>query len=75
MAIKGIKERKIMVRVTKRIQEKDFEPFEIQLEESVIIDYPIDNPKKMRRKIYNRLKKELDSLIDKRWNELYPEDD
>jgi len=69
----SVKERKISVRVIKRIQEQDYEPYEIQLEESVLLTEPFENPKKMRRKIYNRLKKEIDTLIDDRWDEIADE--
>jgi len=65
----AIKYHKISVQVSKRVQEQEFEPFEIVLEESVIHDCKLKNPKKARRKMYKAMKVELDSLIEKRLNE------
>jgi len=66
----GIKEHSVTVKVVKRIQEQEFEPFEIQLEESIIFDKKM-NTKKIRRKLYNNMKDELDGLIEERLDELY----
>jgi len=64
----AVKEHHIRVRVSRRIQQDEYEPFEILFEEIVIMDEPA-NAKKVRRSLYNKMVKQLDSLIDKRFEE------
>lgn len=63
------KEMTIKISVSKRIQEDQFEPFEIGLESFIELGYD-DNPKKVRKKFYKKLVNQLDELIEERLNEL-----
>lgn len=70
----NIKSRKVSVTLTKRVQEQEFEPFEIQVSESATVTDPTKKEIiKLRKQMYNRLEKELDGLISKRLESL--EDD
>jgi hypothetical protein len=71
----AIKSRRVTVRVAKTIQEADFEPFGIVLEDSVEYDTSVPDAPKVRRQMYKKLEKELDKLIDKRWDKMEDDDD
>lgn len=66
--------RKVGITLTKRVQEEEFEPFEIQVSDSVIVtDATKKEIIKLRKRMYINLEKELDGLITKRLDSL--EDD
>lgn len=60
------KKRKVIVQISKTIQEEDFEPFNLVLGEIVNISED-ENPVKVRKAIYGKVEKQLDRLIHKRW--------
>ena len=60
-----VKETRLTVKITKRIQEENFEPFEITLEDSIVFS-TIKNKSRTRRIMYNDLEKEINHLINKR---------
>lgn len=63
----NIKTRTVGITLTKRVQEEEFEPFEIQVSDSVTVTDPSKKEIiKLRKQMYNRLEKELDGLIAKR---------
>ena len=66
-----IESRKVGVTLIKRVQEEEFEPFEIQVTDSVVVT---EATKKevvsLRKKMYKRLERELDGLIEKRLQDL-----
>ena len=62
-----IKERQVTVRVMKTIQETNFEPFHMMLQESVTYKN-LKNGKKVRKRLFKKLQQELDDFIDERWD-------
>jgi len=66
-----ITSRTVGVTLIKRVQEEEFEPFEIQVHDAcVVIDANRKELVKLRKQMYKRLEKELDGLINKRLQDL-----
>lgn len=65
------KKRKVIVQLSKTIQEVDFEPFNLVLGEMVDISED-ENPVKVRKRIYEKVENQLDRLINKRWKKTEP---
>ena len=69
-----IQSRKVGITLVKRVQEEEFEPFEIQVHDSCLVTEATKKEVvKLRKQMYKRLEKELDALIEKRLQDL--EDD
>ena len=64
--------RKVIVQISKTIQEVDFEPFNLVLGEMVNISED-ENPVKVRKVIFTKVEKQLDRLINKRWKKTNPQ--
>lgn len=66
-----ILDRTVGVMISKKIQEQEYEPYTIQLLDTVLVkDCNNKDAKKLRKKMYHSLERELDNLIDQRIDSL-----